>query len=297
MNGLLNILKPSGTTSFDVVRFIKKTLDIKKVGHTGTLDPNASGVLPICLGKATKLSNYLMNNKKIYRAELTLGAKTDTQDKFGKVLEKKDFNVTEDEIKKVFKEFKGEIEQIPPMFSALKHKGKKLYELARQGKEIERKPRKIQIYDLNIIRIKEETVIFDVVCSKGTYIRTLCNDIGEKLGTYGYMSFLLRTETGIFNIRDSYTVEEIKKMAMEGEIVKAIKPLDYPLKDYESIYLDDKFYKKISNGVKIPVDDFTNKKLKFDKFYTVYCNDKFIGIGIIIKKENIKCLKIQRLFL
>ncbi|MTI67485.1 MAG: tRNA pseudouridine(55) synthase TruB [Firmicutes bacterium] len=297
MNGLLNILKPSGTTSFDVVRFIKKTLDIKKVGHTGTLDPNASGVLPICLGKATKLSNYLMNNKKTYRAELTLGAKTDTQDKFGKVLDRKDIKVTEDEIKKVFKEFKGEIDQIPPMFSALKHKGKKLYELARQGKEIERKPRKIQIYDLNIIRIKEEKVLFDVVCSKGTYVRTLCNDIGEKLATYGYMSFLLRTETGIFNIKDSYTVEEIKKLVLKDEINKALKPLDYPLKRYKSIYLEDKFYKKISNGVKIPLDEFTNKKLKFDEFYTVYCNDKFIGIGIIIKKENIKYLKIQKLFL
>src|SRR5699024_7826810 len=194
MDGILNIYKPPGMTSFDVVSIVRRELKIKKVGHTGTLDPMASGVLVLCTGKATKISQYILGSKKSYIGELTLGYETDTHDLEGKVLKHSKKKVSSKDISEVFNSFKGEVNQIPPMYSAVRFKGRKLYELAREGKVVERKSRKVTIYNLDILEIDENNkVLFGVECSAGTYIRTLCNDIGYKLGTYGYMSYLTRT--------------------------------------------------------------------------------------------------------
>ena len=210
MDGIINVLKPTGMTSFDVVGYLRSVLRMKKIGHTGTLDPAAAGVLPVCTGKATKAIEFLMNKDKVYRAELTLGIETDTQDGTGRVIRKKEVSVSESRIEDALKSFVGSYNQIPPMYSALKVDGKKLYELARSGIEVERNAREVKVYFVNILDVKSNRVIFDVGCSKGTYIRTLCSDIGEKLGCGGHMSFLVRTKSGVFNISDSLTLEEIK---------------------------------------------------------------------------------------
>lgn len=292
LNGILNVLKPTGMSSHDVVSFVRKALNIKKVGHTGTLDPNAAGVLPICLGKGTKISQYLINDRKKYRAELTLGIQTDTQDKYGKVINSSNNVVSKEEIYNAFNEFLGEIHQIPPMFSALKHKGKKLYELARENIHITREPRKVKIYDLNIIHIKENKIIFDVECSKGTYIRTLCNDIGNYLKTYGHMSMLIRTKVGVFNLSDIYTLEEIQNKAYNGKIKEILKPLDYPLVNYNSFYIDDSLFNIITNGGKVQIKD---KNLKNIKKLKVYCRGNFIGIGNVIETDNKIFVKIDKM--
>ena len=204
-SGVVNVNKPLGITSHDVVYNLRRILGIKKIGHTGTLDPDASGVLPMCIGRATKLAEFLMASDKQYLAELTLGAFTDTQDKSGNVIESFEVNVSKDDIISAANEFVGEIEQIPPMFSAVKHEGKRLYELAREGKSVERTPRLIKISGIEIknIDLDKKTVTMLVNCSKGTYIRTLCNDIGKRLGCGAYMSALERTKSGRFEIGDA----------------------------------------------------------------------------------------------
>lgn len=302
MNGLINVLKPTGMSSHDIVNFIRKTLKIKKVGHTGTLDPNAAGVLPVCLGKATRISEYLVDKTKEYRAEITLGYKTDTQDKYGNIICRSNNTVTEEDIIKAFKDFIGEIEQVPPMFSAVKYKGKKLYELARSGIEISRKPRKVFIHDIKIINIKNcNKILFDVKCSKGTYIRTLCNDIGEYLNTYGCMSFLLRTRVGNFNINDSFTIEEIEEISRFGNISAIVKPIDYALEKFESINFERKYYKSLVNGGSIPIDktNFDTYKLKLDPFslIRVYCNSEFIGVGKVISNKEKKYIKMEKVLI
>lgn len=281
MNGIINVLKPPGMTSHDVVYFIRRTLNIKKVGHTGTLDPNAAGVLPICIGKATKVTQYLLEKNKKYRAELTLGASTDTQDKYGKIISESPVDTTHEDIIKVFNQFIGEMDQIPPMFSALKHNGKKLYELARENKVVERKARKVTINDLKIINIDKNKILFDVDCSKGTYVRTLCNDIGLKLNNYGYMSFLLRTEVGVYNISNSYTLDEIKMYSDNGRINEIVTSIDYPLVHYKNLYLDERFYDIIINGGKINLSKYKEciKDINIGEKIKVYCKDEFIGIG------------------
>ena len=205
MDGLIIVDKPLGKTSFDIVRDVRKKYNIKKVGHIGTLDPMATGVLGILVGKATKLSNQLMDHDKEYIATIHLGEKRDTGDSEGKIIEEKDIpkNIDEKNINKVLKSFIGESEQIPPMYSAIKVNGEKLYNIARQGKTIERDPRKIFIEEIELLEYKEKEIKYRVACSKGTYIRVLCEDIAEKLGTVGYMSSLRRTRIGNFRIEDS----------------------------------------------------------------------------------------------
>ncbi len=300
MKGIINVLKPPGMTSHDTVHFIRKNLKIKKVGHTGTLDPNAAGVLPICIGKATKISQYLINKDKSYRVELTLGKQTDTQDKYGKIVNKSNNKTNKDQIIKVMNSFIGESYQTPPMYSALKHKGKKLYEIARKGKTINRKKRKISIYDINIVRVKDNKyILFDVSCSKGTYIRTLCNDIGIKLNVYGYMSFLLRTKVGVFNLKDSLMLEQIANMYKNGLIGNIIKPIDYPLVDYNNITVKNSNYKKITNGVKIPINqtDLDYNIDNTDDKYKIYCKGKFIGMGTIKKYQDKSFLKMEKVLI
>ncbi|MDT8716416.1 tRNA pseudouridine(55) synthase TruB [Clostridium sp. 19966] len=274
MNGIINCYKPEGITSFDAVAKIKKTSKEKKVGHTGTLDPAASGVLPICLGKATKLIDLIMNGNKKYEVELILGTVTDTYDKEGKIIETKDVEVCENEIIGLINSFKGEIMQVPPMYSALKVNGKRLYELARKGIEVERQARKVTIYDINIINIKNKTVKFDVVCSKGTYIRSLCFDIGNMLGCGAMMGNLKRKSSGIFNIENSINVLDLN----ENNIYDSIISMEEVLKIYTPITVNKKFYTLLKNGVKVS-DKSLIANLQ-DGLYRVYDEENnLVGIG------------------
>jgi len=212
MDGILVVNKPSGITSHDVVDFIRRKFNIKRVGHAGTLDPLATGVLVMLLGKATKLSNTFINDDKEYIAKLYFGKSTDTQDSQGKVVEEKNIEPLDIEnIRKALGNFKGEIEQIPPMVSAIKHKGKKLYQLARSGKTVVREPRKIRISEIEILDFKFPEITFKVKCSKGTYVRTLCEDIGRSLGVPSHMSGLVRSASGDFLLEDSKNLEDVNE--------------------------------------------------------------------------------------
>ncbi|MGF7057116.1 tRNA pseudouridine(55) synthase TruB [Brassicibacter mesophilus] len=298
MNGIINVLKPSGMTSHDVVSFIRRTLNIKKVGHTGTLDPNAAGVLPVCIGKATKLVQFFNDFKKQYRAELSFGYETDTQDKYGNVVNRCDtFNINNSDIERALNNFEGTIEQIPPMYSAIKYNGKKLYELAREGKTVERKPRKVIIYNSNLIKNYDNNkILFDVECSGGTYIRTLCNDIGRYLGVYGCMTFLLRTKVGVFSINDAFTLEEIAKYKKLNQVDKIILPLDYALNKYKSIQLNERYLSILTNGGKITLgNDYSiYHNIPSDDIIKVYCDNLFIGLGRIIIMNNEYLLKMDK---
>ena len=222
INGIINVYKEKGYTSHDVVAKLRGILKQKKIGHTGTLDPDAEGVLPVCLGKGTKLCSLLTDKHKTYEAVLHLGVKTDTQDQSGTVLEEKPVSCTPEEVQTCIQSFLGEQMQVPPMYSALKVQGKKLYELAREGIEIERKPRPVTFYDIQVQEISLPYITFSVTCSKGTYIRTLCHDIGEKLGCGGCMEKLLRTRVDQFVLSDSLKLSEIEKLVKEGKILEHI---------------------------------------------------------------------------
>lgn len=258
MDGIVNVNKPLGITSHDVVYRLRRLLGIKKIGHTGTLDPDASGVLPMCVGKGTKLAEMLTATDKQYLAELTLGAFTDTQDASGEVLQRFRVNVTEDEIREKIADFVGEISQVPPMFSAIKVNGKKLYELAREGKTVEREARTVTIKNIEVqkVDLEAKTVTMLVDCSKGTYIRTLCNDIGAALGCGGYMSSLTRTKTGRFCIEKSFTLEQIEEMLQNGD-QSFMVPVAEALPEYRRITLADKNAKKVRNGIRISVEGLT----------------------------------------
>lgn len=295
MDGIINILKPPGMSSHDVVSAVRKKTRIKKVGHTGTLDPNAAGVLPICIGQATKVSNYLLEDTKAYRGELTLGLTTDTQDMYGTILEEKPVDFSVEAIKEAILSFVGEYEQLPPMYSALKVKGKKLYEYAREGIELERESRRVTIYDINIVYIKDNKALFDVICSKGTYIRTLCHDIGLKLGCGGVMSFLIRTRSGVFKIEDAITLETLKEHHNPEEL---LKPADYPLGYLPRIQVHESQRRFVLNGNKIDSSYFLNPpEVPIDSTVTVYLGDQFIGLGNIKGDNNYTYIKFTRLLI
>ncbi len=253
-DGIVNVNKPLGITSHDVVYRLRRILNIKKIGHTGTLDPDASGVLPMCVGKGTKMAEYLTAANKQYLAKLQLGAFTDTQDASGEVLESFEVDVTEERVREAVMGFVGEITQIPPMYSAIKIDGKKLYELAREGKTVEREPRLITIHGIEIknIDLTTNTVDMLVDCSKGTYIRTLCNDIGAALGCGGHMAALHRTKSGRYSIEDSFTLEEIEKMASEGNF-EFLTPVGEALPEYKKIVLAERNAYRVRNGMKVKV--------------------------------------------
>lgn len=297
MKGILNILKPPNMTSHDIVSVVRKKINLKKVGHTGTLDPMAVGVLPVCIGKATKIIEYLQNDTKVYRAELTLGKATDTQDRWGNIVSESNVKVTERDIIEVFNNFEGEQFQIPPMYSALKHKGKKLYELAREGKEIEREARKITIFYLNILRIVDNRILFDVKCSKGTYIRTLCHDIGQVLGTGGHMSFLERLESGVFKLENTITVEELNESDLDEIEGKYMYEIDYPLQFMPRVEVKQYALKFILNGINLREDGFKlfSKTLDGD-VVRLYVKDKFIALGIYYCEAGRPFIKMKKLF-
>lgn len=252
MDGIINVYKEKGYTSHDVVAIVRKTLNIKKVGHTGTLDPDAEGVLPVCIGQATKLADYIMAERKSYRAEITFGAETTTQDASGEVVEKFDYEFDEEALREAVKSFIGKQTQLPPMYSAIKVNGKKLYELAREGKEIERKTRNIEIFDIKIVDIMPpDRAIIDVDCSKGTYIRSLCSDIGKELGWGAYMSQLTRTASGNFHIEDAIKLDELKKICEDGKTDTVIISPDKALGGYKKATVSQKASKYLYNGGKI----------------------------------------------
>ncbi len=252
MDGVVNVNKPLGITSHDVVYKLRKILNIKKIGHTGTLDPDAEGVLPMCVGRGTKLAEELTAKEKQYLAQLTLGIVTDTQDISGEVLKTYPVTASEEEIREAVMSFVGDIEQIPPMYSAIKVNGKKLYELAREGKTIEMPPRPVTIYSIEIkeLDLENKKVSFLVDCSKGTYIRTLCHDIGEKLGCGGVMSALKRTKSGRFHIDDAYTIQQIEEMAQKEDF-SFITPVDEVLSTYDKVVLADRNAYRMCNGIPI----------------------------------------------
>ncbi len=231
MDGILNVLKPPGMTSHDVVAFVRRVTGNKKCGHTGTLDPGAAGVLPVCLGKATKLARFVTEGDKTYRGEITLGIATSTQDAFGDILAYQDASrVTLEQFKEVIPSFLGSIEQVPPMSSAIKVQGQRLYELERQGKTVEVPSRVVTIYDLKIIdswdwQTPHPRILFDCTCSKGTYVRTLCSDIGQALGCGAYMSFLLRSRVGAFGLESTVTLETLAKLAEEKQCAEVTIPM------------------------------------------------------------------------
>ncbi|MBO6090185.1 MAG: tRNA pseudouridine(55) synthase TruB [Lachnospiraceae bacterium] len=247
-NGLINVYKEPSFTSMDAVAVLRGILKQKKIGHTGTLDPAAEGVLMVCLGNATKLCTFLEDKDKEYECRMLLGVTTDTEDTTGTVLEKKDVDCNEEEIVEAIKSFLGDIKQIPPMYSALKKDGKKLYELAREGKVIEREARDIKIFRIDIKEINIPYVTFTVHCSKGTYIRSLCRDIGEKLGCGGCMDHLKRIKVSFFEEKDSLKLSEIEALAKEGKIDKFILKTEEVFNDLPSLYVLQESARIIDNG-------------------------------------------------
>ncbi len=253
-NGVLNIYKPSGITSNAVVTKLRR-LTGEKTGHTGTLDPGAEGVLPICLGKATKAAGMLTDSDKAYRARLILGVKTDTQDMTGTVLEKKEVNISEIEFAEAVQSFTGEIMQVPPMYSAVKMNGQPLYKLARQGIEVERKPRKIKIYDIKILSFDGASSEIEVSCSKGTYIRTLCDDIGAKLGCGAAMDKLVRIKSGMFLVENSVELEALENNP--SIIDDILVPVD-KLFPYKRLKLSEDAAKAVKNGIPVRCEGLVN---------------------------------------
>lgn len=254
-SGIIIVNKEAGYTSFDVVARLRGILKIKKIGHTGTLDPDAVGVLPVCIGKATRVCDLLTDRDKTYEAVLRLGITTDTQDLSGKVMAEKEPEVEEEEIRRVIRTFIGEQEQIPPMYSALKVNGQKLCDLARQGKEIERQPRKITVYDIRIQKIDLPDVTMSVHCSKGTYIRTLCHDIGEALGCGGCMKTLVRSQAAGFSLKDAKKLDEIEHLVKEGRIEEEILPVDHVFFDYPKVVAKPSAGALLENGNRIGEED------------------------------------------
>lgn len=251
-NGILVIRKEKGFTSHDVVAKLRGILHMKKIGHTGTLDPEAEGVLPVALGKGTRLVEMLTDKEKTYEALLHLGLTTDTQDMTGEVLSQKEVSATEDEVRACIESFVGEQLQVPPMYSALKVGGKKLCDLAREGKEVERAARPVSFYSIEILEMSLPLVRFSVTCSKGTYIRTLCHDIGEKLGCGGCMEALLRTKAGRFTLEESITLAQAEAEAAEGTINSRIYPVEKVLEDYPRLVCTPEGDRLLLNGNPLP---------------------------------------------
>lgn len=292
MNGVINIYKNTGMTSFDVVAMVRRVAKMKKVGHTGTLDPAASGVLPVCLGKATKIIDYIMENKKVYRVNLKLGMVTDTYDLEGEILREEDAShITKDEILNCINSFVGTIDQVPPMYSALKQNGVRLYELARQGIEVHREARKITIYSIENIKIESnDNIQMDVCCSKGTYIRSLCYDIGEKLNVGATMTALERIQNGPFTKEEAINIEDLTEELLEKYIISIEKALD----SFEKITVNEKFGKLLRNGVKVFDNRMYSEEVELNKLYRVYeDNGVFLGLG----KRDEKGFKLEKLLI
>lgn len=286
-DGMINVYKEKGFTSHDVVAKMRGILGQRKVGHTGTLDPEAEGVLPICVGKGTRLCDMLTDHDKTYRATLLLGVTTDTQDTTGTVLKESDpSGLTEDAVRAAIHSFQGDYDQIPPMYSALRVDGKKLYELAREGKEIERKARRVRIHTIVIEEVRLPEVVILVSCSRGTYIRTLCHDIGAQLGVGGCMKQLLRTQVGQFVLEDSRKLAELQELKDSGRLAEAVFPIESAFEDLPEIRADgEETDKRLHNGN--PFHDRMTDMRKDGDCFRVYDTDgTFIGVYEFIQEKH-----------
>lgn len=327
MNGIINVYKEKGFTSFDVCAKLRGILRQKKIGHTGTLDPDAEGVLPVCVGNATKLCDMLTDKDKEYEAVLLLGVSTDTLDTSGQVLKEVAVTATEDEVREAVLSFLGTYDQVPPMYSAIKVNGKKLYELARQGIEIERKARKVTIHDIEILSMKHDDknpsaikeVRMRVHCSKGTYIRSLCEDIGNKLSCGGCMKELIRTKVSIYTLKDSLTLSQIEEYVKNERMDEICKPVDSLFMQFKEFRMKEEFDRLVYNGNKIRVENLQMDDQIFSQdansfmstdlqsecknlivtneiLYRIY-DSKHKFVGIYTDDEEIHCFKPVKMFL
>ena len=286
MNGIINVLKPAGMTSHDVIGVMRKTLGIKRIGHTGTLDPMAVGVLPICIGSATRMIEYLDGDYKKYRCEMQLGLETDTQDIWGKTVNNMPVQASGDDIASAVLAYKGHILQTPPDYSAVRVQGRHLYEYARSGETVEVKPRWIHIRDISVVSIdlRNNRVLFDVTSSRGTYIRTICTEIGKALGTCAAMSFLVRTASGRFTLENTLTFEEIHALNQAGLLEGKLLPLDFPLEKYPSLFIKDLHRAKaFMRGGPLDFWEVSGSDQEADlncgELYKVYYEDVFIAMA------------------
>lgn len=298
INGIVNIYKEKGYTSHDVVAVLRKVVGQKKIGHTGTLDPDATGVLPVCLGRATKVCELLIDHDKTYEALLLLGKTTDTQDISGEVLEEKDpAHLTEEEVRSCIESFIGEYDQVPPMYSALKVNGKKLYELAREGKTVERKSRRVQIHGIRILEMNLPHVRMEVDCSKGTYIRTLCHDIGEKLQVGGCMEELERTKVGRFLKEDAVTLDEVRQKMEQGDGAELFTPLDQIFAELPAVTVTDAKAWMSYNGNDLPERFLLEKEEWTDGQEVRVYDSRKNFIGLYQYRAPKKLFHIKKMFL
>lgn len=290
LNGIVVVNKEKGYTSHDVVNVIRKILGTRKVGHTGTLDPNAEGVLPICVGRSTKVSDMLMFSDKEYIAEVQLGIITDTYDVWGNVMEKKNVDVSEAQLRAVVSEFTGEIMQVPPMYSAIKQNGKKLYELARSGVEVERKPRKITIYEAEILSFDNDAFKIRFKCSKGTYIRSLCHDIGLHVGCGACMTSLVRTASSVFELKNALTLAQIEQRVAADGAQSVLQPPDTVFECYDRLEVTHAVRERLLNGALSRVNNAPGT-------YRAYAPDgEFVGLTEVFEGEKGSVIKIVKAF-
>jgi len=306
MDGILVVDKPSGITSHDVVNAVRKLLNTKKVGHTGTLDPAATGVLPLLIGKATKLSQYLMGSHKTYLATVTFGIVTDTYDADGEIREENPVDVSQEQLECVLANYRGKISQIPPMYSAKKISGRKLYELAREGKEIEREPKTVNISQLDLLEYGKSTAVLEVTCSAGTYIRSLAYDIGRELGCGAHLSKLCRTKSGDFGLETAVTLDAMEEGEVDAHSV--LISLADALKRFPVIRLPPQFVRRVANGYQLTVGDLSNCEVPaFEKDETVVLTKGHGEVLAVTKcltsSENLKAtfqgqqaLRLERVF-
>ena len=294
VNGIFLLDKPLGRSSNSALQKVRYLFNAKKAGHTGSLDPLATGVLPICFGEASKVTAYLLDSNKRYTCTLQLGETTTTGDKEGDILQtRKIEQFSTDDLEKTLETFRGDIQQIPPMYSALKHNGQPLYKLARQGIEIKRKARDVTILHLECIEHTHNTISLDVKCSKGTYIRTLAQDIGESLGCGAHLSMLRRTEVEPFDCSKIYTIEEIEallKSTEDSDLSKLLLPIDSVLQEHPLIVLCDDDLKRIQNGLKVTLDDIPDSQLI--RLYSQ--ENQFIGIGRHSSNKQLAAKRLMR---
>ena len=286
MNGVINLYKEKGITSFSAVAAVRKLSNTRKVGHTGTLDPEAEGVLPVCLGKATKLVDYIMAGNKVYRAGFKLGRTSDTLDAFGEVQETGEPIPKEELVREKLSEFLGDTMQLPPMFSALKINGKRLYDLAREGIEVHREKRAIHVFDIELVSFSGDEGEILLTCTKGTYVRSIIDDLGQKLGCGAIMTSLIREATGTFSLENAVKLETLENDGYEKHLI----PMDIILSDYEKIIVSDSFIKLIVNGVK--VKDSRLISSVDEGLYRGY-SEKGDLLGILERKEEFLYLKVN----
>ena len=283
MEGIVPLLKPPGLSSSDCVVDVRRLFGEKRVGHLGTLDPGAAGILPVCVGRAVRLFDYLVDKDKTYRFELILGAATDTQDSFGQVVETGERDVPVAALKAVLPRFRGDIEQLAPAYSALKCNGKKLYDLALQGKDVPEKRRPVTISDLTLLRQEGAgRFLMEMTCSRGTYVRTVCHDLGHALGTCGHMGSLLRTRSGPFTVERSFTVEELKAMQAAGDLADALVSCEEALEQYPALDLTEDRLVPAKNG--LPTDLHGSDR-RPDGPVRLYCGGVFLGVGRVEKNK------------